>query len=69
MAVSDGAIATSGDYEQGYTYRGRRYHHIIDPNIAEPRITNTHTVTVTADCCLDADAASTAVFGLDAAAD
>lgn len=66
--LSDAAIATSGDYEQGYTYRGRRYHHIIDPAIAEPRMTSTHTVTVVADRCIDADAASTAVFGLSRAA-
>ncbi|HET9440700.1 MAG TPA: FAD:protein FMN transferase [Longimicrobiales bacterium] len=64
VQLSDAAIATSGDYEQGYTYRGRRYHHIIDPALAEPRVTATHTVTVVADCCMDADAASTAVFGL-----
>jgi thiamine biosynthesis lipoprotein len=67
VEISDAAIATSGDYEQGYTYRGRRYHHIIDPQIAEPRVTNTHTVTVIADRAIDADAASTAVFGLDRA--
>jgi FAD:protein FMN transferase len=68
VEVSDAAIATSGDYEQGYNYRGRRYHHIMDPRIAEPRVTSTHTVTVVADRAIDADAASTAVFGLDRAA-
>jgi thiamine biosynthesis lipoprotein len=68
IALSDAAIATSGDYEQGFTYGGRRYHHIIDPASAEPRLTRTHTVTVVADRCVDADAASTAVFGLSAAA-
>lgn len=68
IALSDAAIATSGDYEQGFTYGGRRYHHIIDPASAEPRLTRTHTVTVVADQCVDADAASTAVFGLSAAA-
>lgn len=64
IALSDAAIATSGDYEQGFTYGGRRYHHIIDPASAEPRLTRTHTVTVVAEKCVDADAASTAVFGL-----
>jgi len=68
VPLSDAAIATSGDYEQGYTYRGRRYHHIIDPASAEPRLTRTHTLTVVADKCIDADAASTAVFGLSQAA-
>ena len=64
VPLADAAIATSGDYEQGYNYRGRRYHHIIDPSRAEPRISTLHTVTVVADRCIDADAASTAVFGL-----
>jgi thiamine biosynthesis lipoprotein len=64
IELSDAAIATSGDYEQGFTFGGRRYHHIMDPGIAEPRITATHTVTVVADRAIDADAASTAVFGL-----
>ena len=68
IALSDAAIATSGDYEQGFTYRGRRYHHIIDPVSGEPRLTKTHTVTVVADKCVDADAASTAVFGLSESA-
>lgn len=63
IEVSDVAIATSGDYEQGFTYGGRRYHHIMDPRSAEPRITATHTITVVADRAIDADAASTAVFG------
>jgi thiamine biosynthesis lipoprotein len=67
VALSDGAIATSGDYEQGYTLNGRRYHHIIDPATAEPRLTPMHSLTVTASCCLVADAASTAVYGWNAA--
>jgi thiamine biosynthesis lipoprotein len=62
-ALSDGAIATSGDYEQGFTYGGRRYHHIMDPNTAEPRKSVLHSVTITAPTCIEADAATTAVFG------
>ena len=64
VAISDAAIATSGDYEQGFDYRGRRYHHIIDPLSAEPRLTAMHTVTTVAHKCIEADAASTAVFGM-----
>jgi FAD:protein FMN transferase len=64
VTIEDAAIATSGDYEQGYDFGGRRYHHIIDPASAEPRRTPMHTVTVIADTCMDADAASTAVFGM-----
>ena len=61
--LTDGAIATSGDYEQGYTYKGRRYHHIMDPSTAEPRKSPLHSVTISAPTCIEADAATTAFFG------
>jgi thiamine biosynthesis lipoprotein len=67
IALSDEAVATSGDYFQGFDYRGRRYHHILDGATAEPRLASSHTVTVRAARCLDADAGATAVFGLDPA--
>jgi len=67
VEVTDRAIATSGDYEQFFMHRGMRYHHLMDPEYAAPRRSLVHTVTVTADRCCDADAASTAVFGMDAA--
>jgi FAD:protein FMN transferase len=63
VALSDAAVATSGDYEQGFTLGSRRYHHIMDPHSAEPRISALHSVTITAPSCLEADAGSTAVFG------
>lgn len=65
IALSDEAVATSGDYFQGFTYHGRRYHHILDGATAEPRLTQAHTVTVRASRCLDADAGATAAFGLE----
>ena len=43
---------------------GTRYHHLMDPDRAAPRRTPMHTVTVVADRCIAADAASTAVFGM-----
>ena len=64
IPLEDGAIATTGDYEQGYDFGRRRYHHVMDPQLAEPRLTALHTVTVVAGSCIDADAASTAVFGM-----
>jgi thiamine biosynthesis lipoprotein len=66
VEISDRAIATSGDYEQFFMYRGMRYHHLMDPDRAAPRRSPVHTVTVVADRCADADAASTAVFGMEA---
>ena len=64
LRVSDRAVATSGDYERFFRWRGMRYHHLIDPATAAPRRTPFHSATVLASRCIDADAASTAVFGL-----
>lgn len=64
LRVSDRAVATSGDYERFFSWRGVRYHHLIDPVTAAPRRTPFHSTTVLAGRCIDADAASTAVFGL-----
>ncbi len=66
--MSDRAVATSGDYEQYFDYRGRRYSHLIDPGTGAPRRTAEHSVTVAADRCIDADAGGTAAFGESAAA-
>ena len=68
VEVTDRAVATSGDYEQFFMHRGARYHHLMDPELASPRRSPMRTVTVVADRCCDADAASTAVFGMDGAA-
>lgn len=62
--LTDRAIATSGDYRQYFNYHGRRYHHLLDPRTAAPRLTSEHSVSVEADCCMDADAGATAVFGM-----
>lgn len=64
LRVSDRAVATSGDYERFFRWRGMRYHHLIDPATAAPRRTPFHSATALASRCIDADAASTAVFGL-----
>lgn len=60
------AIATSGDYEQFFEHGGRRYHHLLDPVTGAPRRSSVHSVTVSADTCMTADAAGTAVFGAPA---
>lgn len=64
LRVTDRAVATSGDYERFFFWHGMRYHHLIDPATAAPRRTPFHSATVLANCCIDADAASTSVFGL-----
>jgi len=64
LSVSDGAVATSGDYLQYFVHAGRRYHHLLDPRTGAPRATTMHSVTVRASTCLTADAAATAVYGM-----
>jgi len=64
LRVRDRAVATSGDYERFFRWRGMRYHHLMDPATAAPRRTLFHSATVLASRCMDADAASTSVFGL-----
>jgi thiamine biosynthesis lipoprotein len=63
LLLTDEAVATSGDYFQGFDHAGRRYGHIMDSDSASPRSALEHTVTVRAPRCLTADAAATAVFG------
>ncbi len=64
LELSDAAIATSGDYFQYFTWRGRRYHHLLDPATGAPRRAAEHSITVLAATCLRADAAATAAFGM-----
>lgn len=63
ISIHDEAVATSGDYEKYFDFGGRRYHHLIDPATAAPRIAEDHSVTVVAARCMSADAAATALFG------
>jgi len=63
--LEDAAIATSGDYLQYFEYHGRRYHHLLDPETAAPRVTAMRSLTVRASDCVTADAAATACFGAD----
>lgn len=67
LSVRDRAIATSGTYLQYFESRGRRYHHLIDPDTAAPRTCTMQSLTISADSCMAADAAATALFGVDGA--
>ena len=64
LALSDRAVATSGTYRQFFRHRGRRYHHIMDPVTAAPRVTMMQSLTIVADDVMQADAATTALFGM-----
>lgn len=63
LAVREGAVVTSGDYERFAMLNGKRYAHIIDPRTGYPT-TGTKSVTIV---CPDpelADALATSVFVL-----
>lgn len=66
--LADAAVATSGDYLRYFEHRGRRYHHLLDPETGAPRVSAMRSITVQAADCMTADAAATAAFGADAVA-
>jgi FAD:protein FMN transferase len=59
--LTDSAFSTSGDYERFFIRDGRRYHHIIDPDVGEPA-GGSRSVTIVTPRALVADALSTGVF-------
>jgi thiamine biosynthesis lipoprotein len=67
IPATDCAIATSGTYQQYFRWRGKRYHHLIDPMTGAPRATPRQSLTIRADSCMHADVAATALYGMPAA--
>lgn len=64
MAVTGGALATSGIRVRTWRRGGRVVHHIVDPATGEPAAPVWRTVTVAAATCVDANAVSTAAIVL-----
>lgn len=64
IALENAAIATSGDYQQYFVYRARRYHHLMDPSTAAPWQAPRRSISVIADSCMAADAGATCAFGM-----
>jgi thiamine biosynthesis lipoprotein len=61
MDLTDSAFSTSGDYERFFIKDGRRYHHIIDPDLGEPA-RGSRSVTIVTPRAVVADGLSTGVF-------
>jgi len=55
-------VATSGDYERFFVYKGKKYCHILDPNTGYPPTHNVRSVTVIAPNLTIADALATGLF-------
>ncbi len=65
VRVEDGAVGTSGDYEQYVSVGGRRYSHILDPTTGRP-VPWSPSVTVLAGDAITADALATGLSVLGA---
>jgi len=63
LSITEGAVATSGDYEKFFIYRGKRYHHILDPRNGSPA-EECQSVTILYKKGMMADAMATAIFVL-----
>lgn len=63
ISLTEGAIATSGDYEKYFIYQGKRYHHILNPRNGLPA-EGCRSVTVLSREGVLADAMATAIFVL-----
>jgi thiamine biosynthesis lipoprotein len=62
LALTDRAVATSGDYLRNFVHEGRRYGHIIDPRDGYPANSSVLSVSVIAPHCTFAGIVSTAAI-------
>lgn len=55
------AVVTSGSYERGFFFKGRRYHHIIEPHTGRPADSGLLSVTLIGDTAMELDALATGI--------
>lgn len=61
IMVENKAIVTSGTYERGFFFGGRRYHHIIDPHTGWPADSGLLSVTLIGPSAMELDALATGI--------
>lgn len=67
VALTDGFVVSSGDYERFFIKEGRRYHHILDPRTGYPTIGVQQVTLVSADAArVNGLSAATMVLGANA---
>lgn len=64
LSVRNEAVVSSGQYERFFTYKGRRYGHILSTRTGFPVANGIAGTTIIASSSTDADALSTSVFAL-----
>jgi thiamine biosynthesis lipoprotein len=62
LAVTDRAVATSGNYRRHFMWQGRQYGHILDPRTGYPVENGCLAATVVAPTCTEAGMLTTAAF-------
>ena len=61
IMVKNKAVVTSGSYERGFFFEGRRYHHIIDPRTGWPVDSGLLSVTLIGGSAMELDALATGI--------
>lgn len=64
LKLKDESVATSGDYEQYFMHKNKRYSHIFNPKTGYPADSGVVSVTVISSDALTADALATSIFVL-----
>ena len=62
LSLTDACVSTSGSYEKTFTYEGKEYHHILNPQTGLPMESDLVSVTVVAESGVLTDILSTACF-------